>query len=136
MAGSWICEIHGGLFEEVWSPPAGGVMVGHGRLVVEGQARFMEFLSLEQKGDAVTMYIVLGGLSKGDKSPVAFRLVHADSTSATFEREGEDFPTRIEYKSTPDGLPCRLSGPSNREEWYAFRPNDPQNRGSSGEAKV
>ncbi|MCC6685892.1 MAG: hypothetical protein IT205_02745, partial [Fimbriimonadaceae bacterium] len=74
MAGSWICEIHDGLFEEVWSPPTGGVMVGHGRLVVEGQARFMEFLSLEQKGDAVTMYIVLGGLSKGDKSPVAFRL--------------------------------------------------------------
>ncbi|MCC7102788.1 MAG: hypothetical protein IT206_06900 [Fimbriimonadaceae bacterium] len=135
MTGSWICEIHGGLFEEIWSPPAGGVMVGHGRLVVEGQARFMEFLSIEQNGDAVTMYIALGALSKGEKSPVAFRLVHVDAASVTFEREGADFPTRIEYKSIPDGLPCRLSGPSHREELYAFRTNDPQNRGSFGDSK-
>lgn len=134
MAGSWICEIHGGLFEEVWSAPAGGVMVGHGRLVVDGQAQFMEFLSLEESGGSVTMYIALGALSKGDTSPVAFRLAQADSTSVVFEREGDDFPTRIEYSSTPDGLPCRLSGPTDREELYAFRPNDPRNCGSFEEA--
>jgi hypothetical protein len=85
----------------------------------------MEFLSIETAKDGkVTMYIVLGALSGGDKKPVAFQLTESGDGTATFRREKEDFPQTIRYTKTKSGLECLLTGPGEKPktELYAFRP--------------
>ena len=121
MAGNWTAPFHGGIFEESWSFPEAGTMVGHGRLVIEGKTQFMEFLSIEmdEVGDC-TMYIVLGALSKGAKVPIAFKLASMEATSATFERGGDDFPVSISYERSGERLPCTLSGVDGKTELYDF----------------
>ena len=47
LAGRWVGEGLGGQVEEVWSPPAGGQMVGHFTLVKEGKPVFYELLLLD-----------------------------------------------------------------------------------------
>jgi hypothetical protein len=47
LAGRWVGEGLGGEMEESWSPPAGGQMVGHFRLVQDGAPVFYEFLLLD-----------------------------------------------------------------------------------------
>lgn len=47
LAGRWVGEGLGGELEETWSPPAGGQMVGHFRLVREGKPEFYEFLMID-----------------------------------------------------------------------------------------
>jgi len=47
LAGRWLGEGLGGEMEEVWSPPVGGQMVGHFRLVRDGAPVFYELLLLD-----------------------------------------------------------------------------------------
>jgi hypothetical protein len=47
LAGRWLGTGLGGEMEEVWSPPAGGQMVGHFRLVNGGKPAFYEFILLD-----------------------------------------------------------------------------------------
>lgn len=47
LAGRWTGTGLGGQMEEVWSPPAGGQMVGHFRLVQDGKPAFYEFILLD-----------------------------------------------------------------------------------------
>ena len=125
MAGAWVAPMDGGLFEETWSKPVAGTMAGHGRLVVDSKTAFMEFLSIETAKDGkVTMYIVLGALSAGDKKPVAFHLISTGDGTATFKREKADFPQTIRYTKTKSGLECLLTGPGEKPktELYAFKP--------------
>lgn len=47
LAGRWTGTGLGGQLEEVWSPPAGGQMVGHFRLLQDGKPVFYEFILLD-----------------------------------------------------------------------------------------
>lgn len=54
LAGHWIGEGLGGVSEEMWSPPAGGAMMGTYRLLKDGAPVFYEFLLLvEEKGTLI-----------------------------------------------------------------------------------
>jgi hypothetical protein len=55
LAGRWIGTGLGGELEEVWSPPAGGQMVGHFRLLVEGKPQFYEFMLLDVAEGGIRM---------------------------------------------------------------------------------
>jgi len=124
MTGQWVAEYSGGTFEETWSKPSGGTMVGHGRLLQGGKTSFMEFLSIETSADgAITMYIVLGALSKGEKKPALFQLTQIGLDSATFSREVDDFPQSIRYTKVSTGLECVLVGPGSdpKIERYSFK---------------
>lgn len=97
-------------------------MVGHGRLIVGGATKFMEFLSVEADRDGrATMYIVLGALSKGDKTPIVFSLQEQAADRALFVRNGDDFPVSICYERQGVRLMCTLSGPGKEPEIYDFR---------------
>jgi hypothetical protein len=50
LAGTWRGEGFGGECEEIWSRPAGGVMMGMFRLIHEQQLVFYEFMSIEPQG--------------------------------------------------------------------------------------
>lgn len=47
LAGRWVGEGLGGEMEEIWSPPVGGQMIGHFRLVQNGAPVFYEFMVLD-----------------------------------------------------------------------------------------
>ena len=54
LAGHWAVEGLGGVADEIWSPPDGGMMLGMYRLVREQKPVFFELLSLsEEQGSLV-----------------------------------------------------------------------------------
>jgi hypothetical protein len=120
MAGNWICELGKGTFEETWLPPNGGTMQGVGRHVIDGKTVFMEFLSIESDKDGgLTMYILLGAPSRGDKKPRAFKLTQLGKNVATFEWPENEFPSKIQYTMDRKGsLFCRISGKQQGKEAF------------------
>lgn len=110
MSGAWQCDIWGGTFEEYWTPPAGGAMQGSGRHLANGKTGFMEFMSIESSSEGLTMYIMLGAPSKGEKKPVPFRLTSFDGKTALFENSKNDFPSKIAYVKESNGMSCWISG--------------------------
>lgn len=110
MEGSWKCEIWGGTFEEHWTTPAGGAMQGMGRHLAGGKTSFMEYMSLESGPDGLTMYILLGAPSKGEKKPVPFKLKSFDGKTAMFENPKNDFPSVITYIRESNGMSCWIEG--------------------------
>lgn len=117
MSGSWECEIWGGRFEEHWMAPKRGTMQGVGRFEKDGKIEFMEFMSIELSDDTVTLYMILGTPSKGDKTPIPFKLSGYDGTHAYFERSDDDYPKRIIYSKPVSGMMlCRIEGIQNGEQ--------------------
>src|SRR4051812_33978178 len=106
MAGSWRCEIWGGEFEEHWSSPEGGTMVGMGRHLLEGRTKFMEFLSIEPSDAGLTMWTILGSPSKSPKTGMPFELASFDGTTAVFTNSKNPYPSRIVYRRTETTMTC------------------------------
>jgi hypothetical protein len=111
MSGAWECSIWGGTFQERWSEPAGGTMIGSGRLIAEGKTQFMEFMSVEpNKEGKLVMWMLLGSPSEGTKKGVPFTMTSSTKTEAVFENPKNDFPSKIMYKRSGDMLKCRIEG--------------------------
>ena len=71
LAGSWTGEVSGGIFEEHWMKPAGGTMVGMGRLVVRGKTVLIEFIKIMETKDGRLAARIEG---PGGAHPMDFRL--------------------------------------------------------------
>jgi hypothetical protein len=113
MSGTWECSIWGGTFEESWSKPRAGTMVGSGRHMEGTTTGFMEFMSIEPSNGVLTMWMLLGSPSAGDKKGVPFKLVSLTDGIATFENKKNDFPSQIIYSKTKTGMKCRIQGTQN-----------------------
>ncbi len=99
LQGSWEAVIWGGIFEEVWSKPAGGTITHMGRLLVEGKTAFIEFSSIEKdKEGRWILYVMLGSPSRGDKKPVPFVLQNASQGDLTFVNPQNAYPSSIRYQ--------------------------------------
>jgi Domain of unknown function (DUF6265) len=105
-AGQWCMERGGEFIEEHWLSPRGDVMLGVGRTVRGGKTMNFEFLRIEP-GAVGTNYIAQpqGG------APTAFRITGSGPGWARFENPGHDFPKRVEYRRTPNGLHAEIAGP-------------------------
>lgn len=111
IAGTWVCEIWGGTFEEFWTPPRGGSMMGVGRHLENGRTAFMEFLTIEQSTSGLTMWIIVGSPSKGERKGIPFVLAGTSERSAVFENKEHEFPSRISYSWISEGkMDCVLDG--------------------------
>jgi hypothetical protein len=55
LQGHWVGEGLGGVSEELWSPAAGGTMMGMYRLLKDGKPVFYEFLMLVEENGTVAM---------------------------------------------------------------------------------
>lgn len=115
MSGTWAVEADGRWTEESWSPPRGGIMIGHNRSGRGDAVREFEFLRLQAGEDGVPTYFA----QPGGRPPVAFRLVAQDGTSATFENPAHDFPQRIRYVREGDAMTATISAldGSNAMSW-------------------
>lgn len=124
MTGAWRCEIWDGTFEEFWTPPSGEIMQGCGRHTTDGKNGFMEFMSIEKGPGGLTMYMILGAPSNGDKKPVPFKLTSFIGNTALFENSKNDYPSKIAYVREEDGMSCWIEGVQNGQntkEDFRFR---------------
>ena len=55
LIGHWKGTGLGGVSEEIWSEPAGGVMMGMYRLIVNGKPSFYEFIHLAEENGSLVM---------------------------------------------------------------------------------
>ena len=111
LAGHW-CQRKGAeLIEEHWLPVRGGLMLSAGRTTVEGQARAFEFLRIELEGTKITFIAQPNGAP-----PTAYALTGAGRGWARFENPDHDFPKRVEYRRTPQGLHAEIAGPGQGAE--------------------
>lgn len=98
LTGSWTGTGLGGVSDEVWSGPRGGVMVGHYRLVKDDKPAFYEIMMIvEQEGTLVLrlkhFHANFVGWEEKDKT-VDYKFVKKDGRrmyfgGLTFEREGD-----------------------------------------------
>ncbi len=93
IVGRWSGERGDDAFEEWWSEPAGGMMLGMFRLLHDGAPRFYELLTVEPEGEHLVWRIKhfgpgLVGWEERDAA-VALDLVALDDGKAMFLKRGE-----------------------------------------------
>jgi hypothetical protein len=89
LAGHWKGTGLGGVSEEMWSEPAGGVMMGMYRLVISGKPSFYEFIHLAEENGSLVMKLkhFNADLTAWEEKErfVTFRLVKLDPDAAYFD---------------------------------------------------
>ncbi len=116
LAGSWVGSAGGTTMEEVWTEPAGGVMLGLHRDVTAGRPVFFEYLRIEQRESSV-VYIA----SPRGTGATEFTLVSTGAAEVVFENPEHDYPQRIIYRREGELLIVRIegevSGETQGQEW-------------------
>jgi hypothetical protein len=123
LAGRWVGDGLGGVSEELWSPPAGGAMMGTYRLLKDGAPVFYEFLLLVEENGTLILKLkhfnpdFTGWEEKGDF--VDFPLVAIEADAVYFDG--------LTFARQPDGslriyllLRSRETG-TEREELFTMR---------------
>jgi hypothetical protein len=120
LSGCWSAQMGPVTIEEQWNRPLGGLMLGSSRTIKAGKAVFHEFIRIEQRGGSIIYTPRVGATA----TSVSFRLVRLSENEVVFENPDHDFPQRIIYRSTPDGLAARIEGTKNgkaRGEDFPYR---------------
>ncbi len=100
---------------EQWMKPAGGMMLGIGRTVKNGEAVDFEFMRIEQKGDDIFFI----AHPKANKEETPFKLIRSATSEAVFENPDHDFPQRVIYKRQGTKLTGRIEG-NNKGKFMGF----------------
>jgi len=107
IAGDWQSEPGGrAQVEEHWTKLAGGTMMGMSRTVAGEKTVEFEYLRIEQRAEGI--YYVAH--PKARCPGTDFKLSRASTTEAVFENPQHDFPKRIIYRKTDDGLTASIDG--------------------------
>jgi hypothetical protein len=110
MAGHWSSESNGVVAEEIWSLPAGGMLIGMHRDVKGTRASF-EFMRIVSDAEGIVYLAQPSG-----RPATAFRLVEQDAQRAVFANPQHDFPQRITYWRDGTSLCAKVEGPMNGNE--------------------
>jgi Domain of unknown function (DUF6265) len=113
IAGAWQGEIGGDFFDEQWTPPAGGAMLGMFRWIKkDGRVVIYELLALEPAGESVVLqlrHLKPGLVALEDKDgALAFYLVSYRPGEAVFDNRNPDKPIRIGYRKQGEDLIATL----------------------------
>ncbi len=115
LSGGWRVSLpNGEVNEETWTTPSGGLLVAMGRSVRQGKPAFHEYLRIEARGDKIVYVAQPMG-----QPPTEFILVPSAGKQAIFENLTHDWPKRIRYERTNNGLAVRVEGAPGQtvEEW-------------------
>jgi hypothetical protein len=85
--------------EERWSPPLGGAMLAVSRTVSRGKMGAFEYLRVIER-DGGLVYIA----QPGGAAPTEFVLTELTTTRAVFDNPRHDYPKRIVYELSADGV--------------------------------
>ena len=104
--------------EEHWTPAAGATMMGMSRTVAGEKTVEFEYLRIEQRADGI-FYVAH---PKARCPGTDFKLTRASASEAVFENPQHDFPKRIIYRKTDDGLTASIDGGEGTKSMsYAFK---------------
>lgn len=105
IAGPWRGEYEGGAYEEHWTAPAAGSMVGMFTWTHKGKVRVHELNLLEQEGDSLTLRLrhFGAGMKAWEEEPLVFRLKSLEPGKAVFEERAGDVVKTLTYHKRPDG---------------------------------
>lgn len=109
LAGTWRGTSHGAATVEMWTAPAGGMMLGVAQAYTGEKTRNFEFMRIEPREDGGLAYVAQ---PNGNK-PTVFPLTKIDGQQAVFENPQHDMPRRIIYKRNGDELLARIEGEVN-----------------------
>jgi len=104
--GHWCSDRNGEFIEEEWLAPKGDLLLGLSRTIKGAKTVSFEYLRLEWK-DGIASYIA----QPQGNPPVPFKWVAGGADWARFENPANDFPKRVEYRKTKDGLHAEIAGP-------------------------
>ena len=104
MAGSWRGERDGVVMEEIWTAPAGGIMLGMHRDVTPKRTSF-EFIRIAETPEGIVYFA-----SPSGRPPTPFRLTESGAQRAVFSKPDHDFPKRIVYWRDGARLCARVEG--------------------------
>ncbi len=101
LAGAWVgTRSSGSSIEERWSPPLGGAMLAVSRSVnTSGKMFAFEYLRIVER-DGGLVYIA----QPGGKTPTEFVLSEFSPTHAVFDNPRHDYPKRIMYELSSEGV--------------------------------
>ncbi|HXV85105.1 MAG TPA: DUF6265 family protein [Gemmatimonadales bacterium] len=107
LAGCWELARGARTTVEMWMPPAGGLMLGASRTLVNGSLREYEQLRLRGEGSQ----LVYTALPSG-QAEASFTSTTVTDSGFTVENLAHDFPQRIIYRRRgADSLVARIEGP-------------------------
>lgn len=112
MTGAWGVD---GVIVEYWMPPLRGLMVGGNREPAGDGMPFFEYLRIEVREDGV--YYVASPRGEGATD---FKLTEFSEGKAVFENPEHDFPQKIIYVRTAEGLEAEV-GAVRDGEWSSFK---------------
>lgn len=121
MSGRWAASIDGVQMEEVWTAPAGGLLLGlHRDVRGNGRVAF-EFLRIAEEDSGLVFIAQPSG-----RPPTRFPLVEAGAHRVVFGNPDHDYPKRIVYWRDGDALCARVEGdqPTAGEQWCWPRATD------------
>jgi hypothetical protein len=124
LAGCWVQQgAQERWTEECWTSARGGLMLGSGREGRGDTVRHWEWMRIERGTDGVLTFY---GSPKG-ALPVPFKATQADGKSITFVNAAHDYPQRVRYDLTPEGLNAEisLSDGSKPNKWSYHRSGSP-----------
>ena len=105
LSGCWTQPRTNGLVEEQWMAPRGGSMLGMSRTVIGGKTVEYEFLRIAVVGNALAYVAKPSG-----QAEATFPVKSIDDGVVVFENLAHDFPQRIIYRRTADGVTARIEG--------------------------
>ena len=108
ISGTWEGENGNIRMEEIWTRPAGGLILGVHRDLFPGGRSFFEYLRIEQRGDDI-FYIAA---PRGENA-TEFRLTELLDNGAVFENPEHDFPQKLVYTRDGDTLRATIEGVAN-----------------------
>ena len=111
MVGCW--QSAGGVNQETWTAPKGGVMFGHAATMRDGELAFFEQSRIDMRGLRAVYAVSPNGLRAAEfieRPGVApSDLRDAPPREIVFENPQHDYPQRIAYRRTGDGLAATVS---------------------------
>ena len=116
LAGCWESRTGDRVTLEMWSPPAGDLMIGAGRTVVAAQARAFEHLRIRGTAEGIVYTAIPSGQTETD-----FTSTSITTDGFVVENPDHDFPTRITYRrSGDDAFTARVEGPGDDGSMSGF----------------
>jgi hypothetical protein len=106
LTGCWAGASGALTFEENWTRPVAGSVMGISRTFKAGRMVDSEFMRIDLRGTALVFTPRIGT----KQAPVEFRLKSQTDTEVVFENPEHDFPQRVIYRASQGGLTGRIEG--------------------------
>jgi hypothetical protein len=106
ITGCWSMQQGPLTIEERWTPPVGGQMMAVARTIRTAKVVAREFIVIDTEADGIYYSPRIGTKD----AAVRFKLTTQTATEVIFENPTHDFPQRILYRKTADGLTARIDG--------------------------